>query len=796
MLKRAAEDQGEGPEAKKQHAAGGKGSAAGMRADEVKNPIPRLFKQNSITIHITQRTFEEIGPGELKWVPTSQYWASMFDKFHIRQFNTYFNRCSTFSITDPKVRISNILMLQDEQTTQAGTPKDVSIFTQACYLMHYQPKGIKNWFKLGVTKDCMGSQEYLTYKPMKPTDCKLISQLVKVGDKKYTDFETLVINPAKADFYAGWSSNETMASDQDPTSINCQLLDAIGNEFNIDENPVPKNKDIYVTDCFISPRSAYLGEFSCSVKGCEPHIELNKHTTYARNLDKIMLHKYGDSFGFHINTNLEGVKLLKHDANKPFGHKFMKATKGSKKADTEVKAVFCYPSDNRPFFSRFNNFDPNGPVDANKGFNSLTHHFLTMPPIKKNDGSLIKQRCSFIMEQTCSVTFNFPETVTEDSAEDMLEQRDAVVLRPAIVSLKKTTNESPPGKDYFDPYRDKAREAVRSITNIVLPALTSAGFVARPVASRIPVPINKRWSLPTKLAELCGDIGLEPVCSDLSEILKRGIGDRPTAIDWNNIDSLIPVFAPPEPVTESEMIDGIIIPKVNYKYTLRDTQLTDNEVTNMNDVDGTAIRNINLFGFLFWDFLFYLHKNKADQIPYNRVDSELPDSVYNRESRRTTEGIANWLRPHTDAALEDMMHDTCVEKVMRIYPDRIKNMSIWARDGSDQWNKVSLADFQGLRSGVKNYPIDFNIADWISYLWRMRLWIQPKYETVSTFVGKYNDCVNKQIEDMLPRLKLTNEQAKILQDKGLLPKDAPQYVEPIDPISDEYYEYETSMFFV
>lgn len=792
MLKRAAEDQ-DGPEAKKAPS-GGKGAAAGMRADDVTNPIPRLFKQNSITIHITQRTFEEIGPGELKWIPTCQYYAAMFDRFHARQFENYYKRCSTFQITDPKIRISNVLMLQDEQTTSSGTPKDVSVFTQACYLMHYQPRGIKNWFKLGTTTDCMRSQTYLTYKPMEATECKVISQLVTVGKNQYQDFETLVINPAKADFYAGWHTGETNAATKDPTSLDCQLLEAIEGEINVDETKLQDNVNYYVTECFISPRSPYLGEFSCSVKGCEPHIELSKHTTYARNLDKINLHKYGDSFGFHINTNLEGVQMLKHDANNPFGHKFLKSTKSSPKADTEIKTVFCYPSDNRPFFSRFNNFDPNGPVDANKGLGGLTHHFFTMPPIKKNDGTLIKQRCSFIMEQSMSITFHFPETVTEDSAEDMLQQRDAVVLRPAIVSMKKNPKpESPKPPAYHDFVRDKIRDVIRDVATVVLPVAGSSGFQNRPIGSQIPI-LNKRWSLPAHLGALCGQIGLEPVCSDVSAIIKRGVGNQPTLIDWDTIGSY---FAdPPKPITETELIDGVIIPKVNWPYTLRDKQLEDVEITQMNDHD-LPKRNRSLGMFLFWDFLFYLKKNNALDLPYNHVDNELPDDVYESEGNQLSERILSWLKPETDNALEIIFQEKCVEKVMRLYPDRLRKFTIWNRDGSNDWNRTVLADFKSLNTSAKEYPVDFNIQDWIHYLWQMRLWVMPKYDQVSHMMANYNWCILEKRDAMYPRVPLTPEQIQTLKDLGLLPKDSkPFKVEDIDEIKDDWYKYETSMFFV
>lgn len=795
MLKRAAEDQGESPEAKKQ-AAPGKGSSVGMKADQVSNPIPRLFKQNSITIHITQRTFEEIGPGELKWIPTCQYWAAMFDRFHERQFNTYYNRCSTYQITDPKVRISNILMLQDEQTSSSGTPKDVSVFTQACYLMHYQPRGMKNWFKLGTTSDCMKSQQYLTYKPMERSDCKQISQLITVGKGTYTDFETLCVNPSKADFYAGWHTGETNASTTDPTKADCQLLTTLTGEINVDEVKLEDNKDYYVTECFISPRAPYLGEFSCSVKGCEPHVPLAKHTTYARNLDKINLHKYGDSFGFHINTNLEGVHLLKHDANTPFGHKWTKSTKSSPKADTEIKSVFCYPSENRPFFSRHSNFDPNGPVDSNKSLGGLTHHFFTMPPIKKNDGSLIKQRCSMIMEQSVSVTFHFPETVTEDQAEDMMHQKDAVILRPAIVSMKKnpkTQSPKPPPLPYVDFVREKLRDAIRDVSNIVLPVAGSSGFQARPVGNQLPQ-FNKRWSLPAKIAQLCDELGLDPVCSDVSSIIKRAVGNQPTSINWDTIGSS---QAPPAVITETEQIDGIIIPKAGWVYKPRDTELKDDEIKNMFDIqDGT--RNNAAGMFLFWDFMYTLKENQALNLPYTKVDNQLGDDVYSSEGIRLSTRFMDWLRGETDNALEQIFNQRCVERHLRFFPGQMKKFQIWSRDGSNDWNRRSLAGFPGLLT-ADNAPVTFNIMDWIQYLWAMRVWVMPKYETVSKLMDKYNKCINHQINQEYPQIPLTPEQVKFLKDKGLLPKDSqqPQYVEDLEILTkDDWYDYETSMFFL
>lgn len=795
MLKRANDDQQqeEGPPSKQAAGGGGKGSV-GMRADSVVNPIPRLFKQNHVTIHITQRTFEEIGPGQLKWIPTCQYWASMFDRFHAAQFATYFKRCSTFQITDPKVRISNILMLQDEQTTEAGTPKDVSIFTQACYLMHYQPKGIKNWFRLGNTDDCMKTQQYLHYQPMLATDCdKQISQLVDI--QGYKDFEKLVINPSKADFYAGWHTGETMATTTDTTELACTDLPT--GSINLDEIKPNDDTDYYIAETFISPRAPYLQEFSCSVKGCEQHIPMTKHTTYARNLDKIMLHKYGDSIGFHINTNLEGITMLNHMANHPFGQVWDKTTKGGTPGDTKVSSVFCYPSDNRPFYSRGNNFDYNGPVDGNKNFGDLTHHFLTMPPIKKGDGTLIKQRCSFIMEQTVSVTFHFPETVTEDNAEHMLAQKNAVILRPAIVKIKKTKKgSSPKPPNVFDPVRDRIRDAIREVTRIDFPNIGDVDWlpgVGAIISGRTPYSIDKRWQLPAYISESCEELGIGQACSDMKAIITRAIGDKPTQLDFGNL----PIGYAPPAVIDTEMIAGKIIPKSPFRYNLRDPQLNDKDYTEMLlkfDVPGDENRPAALFGYLFWDFLFYYRKNQIDEIPTGGYEFALPEGAYLKQDFALTRELADWLRPYTEEVLRDIFQQKCTQRILRLYPDRLKPFRIWNRTGDQSWGTTTLADFKNLNNAATGYAFDFNVVEWVHYLWHMRIHVMGEFKHVQKYLEDYNKCLEEQWDKLYPRLPLTDEQIKILQDKGLIPKK--QFIEPIDEIKDEYFKYKTSLFFV
>nr|QTE04003.1 MAG: nonstructural protein [Motacilla densovirus] len=784
MMKRAAEDDG-GPPAKQ--AAGGKSNTGGNRADEVTNPIPRLFRQNTITFHVTQRTFEEIGPGELKWVPTCQYWAAMFDKFHMNMFRQYFDRCSTFEITDPKVRISNILMLQDNIQVAAGTPQEISVYTQACYLMHYQPRGINNWFKLGVTSDCLTDQTILKYKPLAKSDCNLISQLVKLDN--YTDFEKLVINPSKSDAYGGWHSGEVMATRNETTGLKtCKDLV----EINADEEALTKNVDYNISEVYISPRSRYFNDFSCSVKGCDDMIQLGKHTSYTRNLDKINLHKYGDSFGFHINTNLDGIEMLNHAANAPFGNVFEKPTKNSTK--TDIYSVFCYPSNNRPFYCRRNNLDMIGPVEGNKDFGNLTHHFFTMPPIKKSDGSLLKQRCSFIMEQTTSVTFHFPETVTEDMADNMLEQKKAVIIRPAIVKVRSKDAESTPEVPlYVDWVRDRLRQLIRDRLHIDYPfSPDDINWIRNnPIGDRIPEIFGERWRQIMRLAQICGEWDPQD-CPNIDVLLNEVVRGAPTQIDWGGL----PIGAPPlesEPVTKAEYIVDKWMPLYENKYPIKIKPVDNKEYSNMITYE-IGNRPHAFWGFLFKEFARWLVDTRQHEIPYDRIDWEMPVAFYNYNSLRFNAETSKKFREAGEPLLRGIYQRQCPEYIIRVYPERINNIFGWLGREIPNYDDFGDLTLQRLLP-VPTAPLDFNLGAWYQFLYLMHVPVMPEYLFIKDVTKMYNDCIKSRTDEKYPVLPLTDEQIKEAQDKGLLPKQEFR-VEPFPENEPAWMNYETDLFFV
>lgn len=441
MLKRGAEE--ESPDASASKKAGGKSSSgSGKILETAVDPIPRLFRQNSITLHFTQRTWEEIGPGELKYLPICFSPAAIMDKFHIKAFNKYIGLASTYEIHTPHIRISDIIMLQDTLITQSGTPSLNSIYTQACYMMMFEPQGVNNWYKLGTTDDCGETQQVLTYKfpHSKQQQCGLVTGMININGFK--DFEKLVFNPAYPYFTGGWSQDNTQI-------IKGQRED------------LEDERDIIVSNNYIAPSPGVkLNQFSCSLRGTDKFLPLGEHTTMARNLDKIKFFEHGQTYSFDIDTNLEGVKLINHPLNSlatrviPVGPPSTLGVTEDPDKDFNLLANynFVYPSNNRPFYSRHDNMSIIGPTEGAKDIGHIKHKFFCMPPIKKADGNLIAQRVTFLLEQSFSVTMHYPETTTDDGAiKWMLNQSNGVLLRPAldyIQSIRIKDKKTPDGGDY------------------------------------------------------------------------------------------------------------------------------------------------------------------------------------------------------------------------------------------------------------------------------------------------------------------------------------------------------------
>lgn len=404
-LKRAGGDISGAPPSKAGKNDGGGIAGGGAGGQESTDPIPRTFGLTQFTLHFRQRSWEEVGPGELWYLPLCQHPFSIFDIAMKKQWEELTNMNYMWELHQPFAKITNLMMLQDDLILQSGTPLETSVFTQANYLLHYSPTRQTEYFTLG-NMPCgtvVPDPIEIDYEDK----CEMETSYMKKLSDTYTNFENLTINPANIELSAGWVSGQNPRSDAESHEIKDTYFAPNGN------NVIGNN-------------------YSANYQGEAPVVAANFHPTYARNLDKIKFHKYNDDVDLPITTNLNGVKLLKHPNNDPFRTRTPPIT--FQDTGTAIyNTKFTYPGQNRPYISRMGNFADNQPVNKNKTFANLQHHFFTMPPIKKGSNKeLIKQRCSFLLEQGFDVTFYRPESIYNDNAGYFLEQKTAAILRPPI----------------------------------------------------------------------------------------------------------------------------------------------------------------------------------------------------------------------------------------------------------------------------------------------------------------------------------------------------------------------------
>lgn len=387
----------------------------GSSKEQKLEPIPRNLKPQSITLNFSNRTWEEIAPGELYYVPMCQNPRYMLDTAMMNQFEKFRDIFSTFEIHTPKVRFANLVFLQDDLRVQSNTPTDATAFTQVCYLLQYVPTRNTEYFKLqNKTDDESLKGENLTYE-LKPKN----SQLVKLHG--FNNFESLEICPAFIHENAGF--------------VPTQAVKTYG-AYNLADTYIAPNTK---TDAF--------GAFAANLQPedrVDQFIQNADHPTMSRNLDKISVYKYGDTIEVPIITNLEDKKLTNNIMNVFFDNVTLDVT-GSGKDKLKYVAEWCWPGPNRPYFTRSSNFDSNtSPILNAKDLQPLKHHFFCMPPIKKPNGALLGQRCSVMMEQSFSVTLNFTQSVFDTEEEKhIMAQKDGIILRRNLYGRLSKTAEDP-----------------------------------------------------------------------------------------------------------------------------------------------------------------------------------------------------------------------------------------------------------------------------------------------------------------------------------------------------------------
>ena len=393
-------------------------------AEEKTDPIPRLLPTQSITLNFTQRSWEECGPGELLYLPLCQNPKYMFDLAMTKQFNKFANTWETMEIHRPHARISNLIMLQDDLRVQSNTPTDATAFTQVVYLLKFCPQGEKQYFKLThhPNNENMEENTTLTYKirPKPASGDKLSSQLIRI--QGFQNFEQLGVSGAKANTWAGFQPGGSLS-------------------YNNSREKILKNA--YIPPTVVGQMGFAGANLYPSDNYDDTFIQPGFNLTMAKNQDHISFYKYGDVIDIPIITNLDGLQLANINVN-AFLDEYLITTEDSKKNKAVYNTEWCYPGRNRPFLCRSSYYAGNvDPVLHGKELKPLEHCFLAMPPIKKPNGALLGQRCSFLLEQSVSITFNFGQAHFFEGGDETREnaqqvsQDNAVIIRRNIYPTPK-----------------------------------------------------------------------------------------------------------------------------------------------------------------------------------------------------------------------------------------------------------------------------------------------------------------------------------------------------------------------
>nr|QTE03819.1 MAG: VP1 [Parus major densovirus] len=380
----------------------GKGGP-GTQAEEKSDPIPRHIPLNSVTLNFVQRGWTNVAPGKLYYLVGCQTPKYLFDDANINLYNKFKPLYYTKQLHPHHLKISNLIMLQDDLRVQSNTPTDATAFTQVNYLMQYCPKGMKQYFKLGAGKD-VSEFKNLTYNLSEASPKNPFIEM-----KNYQSFDTVNIVPAKANLHAGFTPGSALTPDKG-----------------------------IIKDVYVAPNTQALPfqKVSGNMAPVDDETTFYKNgnvITRAVNQDKISFYKYGDTIEHTFHSNLEGIHLANTLENRFLEDQIIEVPNPADPKQTLMYATeFVYPSRNRPFFCRSDYYSNNlNAIMQGKKFKPLDHCFYSMPPLTKPDGALLGQRCAIFWEQEMQITFHFTQGTFGTNEDDALQshQDDAVIVR-------------------------------------------------------------------------------------------------------------------------------------------------------------------------------------------------------------------------------------------------------------------------------------------------------------------------------------------------------------------------------
>lgn len=400
MLKRKVEGGGgEGPSKKAQ------------TGEDAPEPIPRHLPLQHVDLFFTQRSWEEIAPGELYYLPTCQNPYYMFDATMQQRWDKFRGLWETMEISKPTVRITNPIMLQDDLRVQSNTPTDATAFTQVVYMIKWCPQSQREYYKLqSLNNEINLEGNDLTYDL---ADGSLNKRLIKMKGN-YQGFDQLLIKPSRRGELAPWNLTKGKPSFDSKKNLTNDYIS-------------PNNEGGSPSQNAFGSRTAAVSYIADDGK----FVKNKDILTLAKNTDGISFYKYGDMIEFTIETNLDGKKLKNYAVN-DFSKDMDIITGTGPLERNHYRTEWIYPGRYRPYYSRRYLETDIGAVLNATDLKPLTHCFFTMPPIKKPNGALLGQRTSFIMEQNFHIRLNFGQTACGDldsSSTNFLYQDDAITLR-------------------------------------------------------------------------------------------------------------------------------------------------------------------------------------------------------------------------------------------------------------------------------------------------------------------------------------------------------------------------------
>nr|QTE04055.1 MAG: VP [Turdus naumanni densovirus] len=446
-----ADSTSEAGSSKRMHGQGGDGESGGKGGGgppPLVAPVPRHIGLWNHTIELNCVSWEEVG-NTIKWLPLHmlpQMFMYANHKQNLHMMQRWMRSSLGYQLHTPTATMSNFQFLQDAITLAAGTPETTTAPTQAAYMIAFSPKNqssemfqitdakankILGWNigKTGIGKT-NGDANMLVDIGSGDTDFEHLRYQVVVTDSEGIQKDLYALGKHSAGFLGNYNTVDT--SDLEPGKSH------------------PFHPDVGVL-------------LPGAVDGTAPMVS-TYYRNYVKNASHIKMLKHGDEYSWSIHNNCSnyilknkgaaGVNINSADITtstinsevtndrpkRPFmstNHPALDVTSQQMKyvptsgnpnfliLGDSAEVVFVWPTKENPPYSRKQKESSIGLLNHfAENSKTLNNKFFILAPMKNPDGTLIKQRCSVMLEQKMAVTFWFRDDVSD------IEQNNPQITDP------------------------------------------------------------------------------------------------------------------------------------------------------------------------------------------------------------------------------------------------------------------------------------------------------------------------------------------------------------------------------